>query len=78
MLKHNGKRALVLVLDSDYLHFRHNVGMALGATYDFPSYIPHITLSYDIKSLSFEKERIDLEVIRSKEYVEELDLDWNP
>lgn len=66
-------RALVLVLDSDYMTYRHDIGIALGATHDYDSYNPHITLSYDIKSLQFNtNEKIDIDIVRSYEYVEPL------
>lgn len=73
----SGTRALVLAYESDYLQFRHDVGMALGATYDFPDYIPHITLSYDVGARKFNLDKeFELEIVRSHEYVEDLDLDW--
>lgn len=74
-----GKRALVLAIESDYLHERFKYAMALGATYDFPDYQPHITLSYDIGVMeipdkSFSGNPVEI----STEYVEDLDLDWKP
>ena len=73
----SGSRALVLAYDSEYMQFRHDVGMALGATYDFPEYIPHITLSYDIGSLKIgEGQEFNFDIVRSYEYVEDLDLEW--
>lgn len=70
-----GARALVLELESVYLTTRHNYAKALGATYDFPDYRPHITLSYDVGPLSFIG-TYDVPVILDREYSEELNLDW--
>jgi 2'-5' RNA ligase len=51
-----------------------------GATHDFPSFEPHITLSYDIgdmKLSSFPDVQKHLGTIHTVgEYVESLDLDW--
>lgn len=44
----DGKRCLVLLLDCDWLHDRFSDAMMAGATYDFPDYKPHITLSYNV------------------------------
>lgn len=76
----SGKRALVLKIKSDYLKSRHELANELGATYDFPDYIPHITLSYDIEERNFTKKSFklesDLEIV--SEYGEVLDLNWKP
>lgn len=69
--------ALVLRFDSDHLQFRHMVGKALGATYDFPDYLPHVTLSYDIGSLKFDlNNKFETKLVAAGEYVEDLDPDW--
>ena len=48
----NGKNCLVTVLKSKDLTAHHETIMdKYGATYDFDTYIPHITLSYDIGDL---------------------------
>lgn len=45
----DGKRCLVLKLSSTDLQVRHKELMTeLDASYDFPTYIPHITMSYDV------------------------------
>lgn len=73
----SGTNALVLAFNSDYMRFRHDVGMALGATWDYPEYVPHITLSYDVGARKFNTDlEFDLEIVRSHEYVEDLDLEW--
>lgn len=74
----SGKRALVLLIDSDYLRNRHEYGNILGATYDFPNYQPHITLSYDIGSMAIPKDAPVFDVGISHEYMQELDLEWTP
>ena len=74
-----GKRALVILLKSDYLLNRHNELMKkYDLTYDFEEYLPHATLSYDIGDF-------DISVLNIKdlpkhftintEYKEDLDLD---
>ena len=75
-----GKRALVLALENaDKLKFRHDYANAIGATYDFPDYIPHVTVSYDIGVLDFpEGMKICIPFYVTKEVVEDLDLDWKP
>ena len=78
-----GKNALVLELDCEELHYRHqSIMKEYGATYDYPEYIPHITLSYDCKDFdvsSISKEDlcniIDCIEI-DNEYYEDLKLDW--
>ncbi|QFR56099.1 hypothetical protein CPT_Muldoon_148 [Serratia phage Muldoon] len=69
-------RTLVLVLNSEYLDFRHNYAKALGATYDFPKYIPHITLSYDVGAASF-KGKVEINIVLAHEKKEQLDLSWS-
>ncbi|QHJ78966.1 MAG: hypothetical protein [Caudoviricetes sp.] len=74
-----GKRALVLLLDSEYLTHRHNLGMSLGATYDYPEYHPHVTLSYDIGDMEVSTKPFNLatEPVIVAEYMEDLDLTWS-
>lgn len=77
----NPARCLVLRYDSPELVKRHNELMKQhDATYDFPDYKPHITLSYDIGDLD-EKKFPDIkkyidEITITDEYQEDLDLDW--
>lgn len=74
-------RCLVLRYDSPELEKRHEQLMKEhDATYDFPDYKPHITLSYDIGDLD-EKKFPDIkkylkEITIVEEYREDLDLDW--
>ncbi len=50
------------------------------ATYDFPEYIPHITLSYDLGDMPLPKLPDDMrkEFHLSLEYVEDLKMEWKP
>ena len=69
--------ALVLELDSQHLTTRHELSKILGATYDFPDYIPHITLSYNIGGQYVDTSKtFNIDVVSSHEYSEDLDLDW--
>lgn len=74
----DGKRALVLKIKSDYLTQRHELGTELGASYDFPDYIPHITLSYDVgdKNFSTKPFKLEKDLVIASEYYEELNLNW--
>lgn len=76
------KNCLVLRYDCQDLVDRHHELMDKHqATYDFPEYIPHVTLSYDVGSLDVDKlpaitDYVDeLQIV--EEYKEDLDLDWN-
>lgn len=69
-------KTLILKLDSEYLAFRHNYAKALGATYDYPDYKPHITLSYDVGAASF-KGKVSINVVLAHEEKESLDLSWS-
>lgn len=70
------KRALVIKLDCNYLEDRHKYLMGkYELTYDYPEYIPHITLSYDIGEMILPKNVEFPKFFRiSSEYQEELDL----
>ena len=75
----DGKRALVLKLACPQLEARHKEIMnAHNATYDFPEYIPHITLSYDVGP-DFSSQKMPLpefNLVFNNEYYEELNLSW--
>ena len=70
------KRALVIKLDCNYLEDRHKYLMdKYELTYDYPEYIPHITLSYDIGDMILPENVEFPKFFRiSSEYQEELDL----
>jgi 2'-5' RNA ligase len=74
-------RCLVLKISCPQLVDRHNHLMDKHkATYDFPEYIPHITLSYDIGDMEVDDFTDVKAAIPSvdivQEYRETLDLDW--
>lgn len=55
----NGKNCLVTVVKSKDLSAHHETIMdKYGATYDFDTYIPHITLSYDIGDLDLKNYKL--------------------
>lgn len=74
-------RCLVLKFSCPELVERHNELMDdHGATYDFPEYKTHITLSYDIGDMDESDLPDPCDTIKTieivKEYGEDLDLDW--
>lgn len=71
----DGTRCLVLRFESDHLQERHEIGRCLGATYDFPTYKPHITLSYNVGAAVFPDHEIQIDLVSDGEYSEELDPD---
>lgn len=89
----DGKNILVLMLKSEDAERRHLKLMAdHGATFDYPEYRPHITLSYDMEDfgrmrnkksvLANIKEKYDTllpkEFHLNAEYMENLKLEWKP
>lgn len=84
--------SLVMVLESDYLKELHNrIMREYPATYDFPEYIPHVTLSYGPKNSNdapvpheyYEKYHgihklppFTYPVVIERVYVEDLNLEW--
>jgi len=76
----DGNNALVMELDSEFLTSRHkNIMKEHEAEYDWPSYKPHLTLSYDAGDFDVGKhtpsDYIDNLTI-NEEYDEPLQLDW--
>lgn len=73
----NGTTAFVLKLKSQELIDYHNsYRNDYGATHDYPEYIPHLTISYDVPN-NFKSPKTPILTIRfDKLVVEELDLDW--
>ena len=72
-----GGNALVMKYDCAELHARHNEIMNnYDATYDFPEYKVHLTLSYDIgdEATNLPDFIEPIEIV--SEYQEELNLDW--
>lgn len=73
----NDGPALIMVLDdANHLKERHNLANILGATYDFPDYTPHITLSYNLGPQEVELSEFSLPIESAYEYMEDLDIDW--
>jgi len=75
----DGSKSLVLLLDSDELHeLHHRLMDDHNATYDFPEYQPHITISYDYPHKTVPNEAV-IEYLQNIEFdgfaVEELILD---
>lgn len=78
----NKKNCLVLRFDCQQLVDRHKFLMDKHqATYDYPDYLPHVSLSYDVGDLDVDKLPnisdyvSELEI--TQEYKDDLDLDWN-
>lgn len=44
----NQKNILVMLVDSEDLHKRHQYALSCGATHIYGRFVPHITLSYDV------------------------------
>lgn len=62
---------IVLTLNSKWLHYRFREAKELGATWDFPEYAPHITLSYDAYDYDIKKlQPIDFDLVIESEYCE--------
>lgn len=73
----NEDKCLVIKLNCPRLYQRHHMIRAKhGATHDFETYIPHITLSYDIKDMDIAKlPNFFDDIVIVGEYAEELDPD---
>lgn len=75
----SGKRAMVLKLTDPWFESRHKEIMTNHpeATYDYPDYQPHITVSYDIGDYVIPSTFvIGTPLILTEEYEEDLNLDW--
>ena len=73
-----GKKCLVVVYDCDKIEKRHKeIRKEHGATHDFPEYIPHVSLSYDIGKFDVDTLNIDDigDIFIDEEFTEDLDLD---
>lgn len=69
--------AIVLKFDSNELQDRFKTCMDEFATYDYDTYIPHITITYNGKDLDLSKIKLpDFDIILTEETVEPLDLNW--
>lgn len=76
----SGKRCLVLKMSSVSLRALHShIQKNYGASYDFPTYEPHVTLCYDLAEDFKVPSRIEPINITFKTFtVKPLDLDWTP
>jgi hypothetical protein len=77
----SSSNCLVIKYDCPELKERHEYLMKKhDATFDFPDFTPHITLSYNIGDMDIDKLPSILDTLPvihiAKEYQEDLDLDW--
>jgi len=69
---------LVLVVDSQYLHNLFDHRRSLGASWDFPSYIPHITVAKNVDEADLDALSIpNIKFILTDEYKDKLDDDFS-
>lgn len=72
------KKAAVLMFANNALRYRHSQIMDTGASWDWDSYQPHITLSYDATDLDLGKiEPYQGEIVLGPEKFAEVDEDWS-
>ena len=74
----DGRRCLVIVLEAPEVVRRHEELMRANPqmTYDFPNYVPHITLSYDIGNFDITTlPPLSFACVLGDEYVEQLKLE---
>lgn len=70
---------IVMKFESKEMQERFQKCIDEGATYDYDSYIPHITITMDGKNLNLKDiTRPDFNIILYNETVKELDLNWKP
>lgn len=74
-----GKSCLVAIVDSKKL-IKYNADLMkdYGATSDFPSYHPHITVSYDLEIDTVPEELPSFKITYDKITIKPLDLDFVP
>lgn len=74
------KCALVLKLDAPNIVALHDELISKGGTHDYPSYNPHVTISYDVPpSTNPSRFLAPFFPLRfSRIYTEPLELDWEP
>jgi hypothetical protein len=73
----DGAKVLVVKLNAPSVVARHLALMAEhNAVYDFPTFQPHISLSYDYKGDILSLAPIDFPILLSQEYIEDLNVDW--
>jgi hypothetical protein len=77
LLGEDGK-SLVLALNSPFLHDRWKQAIEYGASWDWPEYQPHVTLSYDVGD-NFDVSSLqpfEDPLFVNEEYADDLDEDW--
>lgn len=73
---HDGS-VLVMMLKAPELVTLHNTLVEKGATHDFATFDPHVTLSYGAKGFDWSAIQIpDIHLVPSEVYFEPLDLNW--
>lgn len=73
------KGAVVLCFQSPDLQWRHREMVEAGASWDFPSYIPHVTLSYDVGDIDLSKIQPWIgRLVFGPEIYEPIEEDWQP
>lgn len=69
--------AIVLAFASDELQWRHNEMVEAGASWDFPEYRPHVTITYDGADVNLTKvEPYVGQLVFGPEMFEPLEADW--
>lgn len=70
------KNIMVLKFESPFLEDRHQkLRKRHGLSWDFPTYIPHITLTHEVQEIVTELEPPNFELELGREYLEEFNLD---
>lgn len=76
-----GHKALVVLLSCEECVNRHKKTIELGATFDYPEYRPHVTISYNMEDVEVDLDELTekykgTELVLDEEYEEPLKLDW--
>ena len=73
---------LVLVTEAPILRLSHRLGINLGATWDYPTFFPHITLAYNLKLEDLIEKPLSVPTkilfFLRQERIMELDENWRP
>lgn len=70
---------LALRFVSDYFRFRHDEFREMGASWDWPEYLPHVTLSYDAAGFEFDAlDGFTGALVFGPERFAEVKEDWEP
>lgn len=72
-----GENNIVLFIDSIALQCEHQRTLEAGASYDWPTYTPHIIIEYASGNVDVSHLQPPMfEILLGNEYIEPLDLDW--